>query len=195
MVCGPRNKGWRTEVRRLAVLLESPHCAQLARRRSTGRRRRRTNVCFSTPGSAFHSASRRLPLSRAACNSSLEATATSPLFTVAASTRSSRPRARKPAHAPIKRRRQQQVARTAALIDTDPDPKTFAQALFWITDFFENGSAGQGARELVRRKQPHVYYKGAASGMRTCSGRMPIPINRAGMRRRAGKMIFSILPP
>ena len=32
-----------------------------------------------------------------------------------------------------------------------------------------------------------MYYRGLASGMRTCSGRMPIPINQAGMRRRAGK--------
>src|SRR6202022_4580752 len=34
-----------------------------------------TFLRFSTPGRAFHSASSRLPLSRAACNSSLEATA------------------------------------------------------------------------------------------------------------------------
>jgi hypothetical protein len=41
-------------------------------------------------------------------------------------------------------------------------------------------------------KHPHVYYKGAASGMRTCSGRMPIPINRAGIRRRTGKISKSL---
>jgi hypothetical protein len=47
--------------------------------------------------------------------------------------------------------------------------------------------------QLVRdRKHPHVYYKGAASAMRTCSGRMPIPINRAGMRRRTGKISKSL---
>ena len=31
------------------------------------------------------------------------------------------------------------------------------------------------------------FQTGAASGVCTCSGRMPIPSNRAGIRRRSGK--------
>ena len=42
---------------------------------------------FSTPGSAFHSASNRLALSGAACSSSFDATAISPLLTVAGAVR------------------------------------------------------------------------------------------------------------
>src|ERR1700738_1073201 len=46
-----------------------------------------TFLRFSTPGRAFHSASSRLPLSRAACNSALEATAISPSLTAAGGSR------------------------------------------------------------------------------------------------------------
>ena len=68
---------------------------------------------------------------------------------------------------------------------------------FLIRDFFENRAARQDQRShasFVRGPEPSipVYYKGLASGMRTCSGRMPIPINQAGMRRRAGKIPKSL---
>src|SRR5262245_13308357 len=48
-----------------------------------------TLLRFSTPGSAFHNAKSRLPVSGAACNSSFEATAISPSFTVAGASRHS----------------------------------------------------------------------------------------------------------
>src|SRR6516164_4123786 len=44
---------------------------------------------FSTPGRAFHNANSRLPLSRAACNSSFDATAVSPSLTAAGASRHS----------------------------------------------------------------------------------------------------------
>ena len=48
-----------------------------------------TVLRLSTPGRAFHSASSRLPLSGAACNSAFDATAISPSLTVAGASRHS----------------------------------------------------------------------------------------------------------